>query len=76
MSKPISTLSSGQGDEISVIGDHIIWGYLVFWFLEFAIMEMAEEYFFGRATAEAKFMRVVKRTRRFRPNITKVSIRI
>ncbi|MDP6458100.1 MAG: hypothetical protein QGF78_02040 [Candidatus Bathyarchaeota archaeon] len=70
MSKPISTLSSGQGDEISIIGDHLILGYLVFGFLEFAIMEIAEEFFFGRATAEAKFMRVVKRTRRFRPSIT------
>ena len=40
------------------------------------IMGIEEEDFFERAVAEAKVRRVVERSRRFRPDITEVSVRI
>jgi len=40
------------------------------------VMGIEEEDFFERAVAEAKVRRVVERSRRFRPDITEVSIRI
>ncbi|MEE8354331.1 MAG: CBS domain-containing protein [Candidatus Bathyarchaeia archaeon] len=40
------------------------------------VMGIEEEDFFERAVAEAKLRRVVERVRRFRPDITEVSVRI
>jgi CBS domain-containing protein/ribosome-associated translation inhibitor RaiA len=40
------------------------------------VMGIEEEDFFERAVAEAKVRRVVERSRRFRPDITEVSVRI
>ncbi len=40
------------------------------------VMGIEEEDFFERAVAEAKLRRVVERSRRFRPDITEVSVRI
>jgi CBS domain-containing protein/ribosome-associated translation inhibitor RaiA len=40
------------------------------------VMGLEEEDFFERAVAEAKVRRVVERSRRFRPDITEVSVRI
>jgi CBS domain-containing protein/ribosome-associated translation inhibitor RaiA len=40
------------------------------------VMGIGEEDFFERAVAEAKVRRVVERSRRFRPDITEVSVRI